>query len=59
VRRDRRVSAAARRAAREAGRLDDLRQHLAAFVAPDPKALVFAGPKGAALRRNPAPRWRT
>src|SRR3954467_3606793 len=34
------------------GLLGDLRGHLTAFVAPDAGALVFTGPKGAALRRS-------
>jgi integrase len=34
------------------GLLGDLDKHLTEFVASDPKALVFAGPKGAALRRS-------
>ena len=38
-----------------------LREHLAIFVGPEPTALVFAGPKGAPLRRsnfNRASGWR-
>jgi integrase len=34
------------------GLVDDLRRHLTEFVAPEPAALIFVGPKGAALRRS-------
>lgn len=40
---------------------DELRSHLARYVDEAPDALVFTGPKGAALRRgnfNPLVRWR-
>lgn len=41
--------------------VDELREHLGRYVAEEPEALIFTGPKGAALRRgnfNPLVGWK-